>query len=49
MNYKTLESKKVENHKLRDKWFHYFEFILSGYDITRVENFENVIDILPNW
>lgn len=46
MNYKDFESKEVENYRLRDRWFHYFGFILLRYSIIRDENFGNVINTL---
>lgn len=34
-------------HKLMDSWFLYFESILLGRDIYKVEDFRYIVDTLP--
>lgn len=44
--FKAFEDKEIGLYKLKNRWLHYFGFILLEHDIIRCENFENVIDIL---
>lgn len=39
---------EVYRYKLRDKWFMYFGSCILGHDITRDEDFEDVIDTLTS-
>lgn len=45
-NCKVLEGIEDEMSEIRDRWMHYFDFLILGYDIYKKEDFGNIINIL---
>lgn len=35
--------------KIRNRWFHYFDSLMLDHDNYRVEDFENIIDIMTQF
>lgn len=48
MNNRAFKGIEEEIYKIKDRWFHYFGFLILSYDLYRIENFGNIVDILTD-
>lgn len=47
-NARTFEEKECNLNRLKDRWIHYFGFILLCHDIVRDVDFVNVINTITH-